>query len=304
MKQYSLFLLCGIAVSFGLAAQEDFSWWNEKQQWDGKTHWRHYIILSPAFMGPNALPVPEFRTAYLEDQLQLEAGGEAHFGKGDRTQNGYTALTIPMGEKVNILVFSSPLEYYRLDTLTRDERKSRDRDSKGFAWGDLYFGTRFKVLYKKERWPDISAGMYFRAPSGGKLSAARHTDTPGYYFNVEASRSIKTGGKLIQEWTPFLNLGFYVWQVMRDDNLQNDAFLFGAGLQMQTRNLQIEASSGGYQGYFKNGDAPLVVRLHISQKQQGGHKGYWRLRLQQGLFDFPYWSARLTYTFVLNPGNH
>lgn len=291
-----LFWLTSVSL---LSGQEDISWWNNKHQWDGTTHWRHYIILSPAFLGPNALPVPEFRPALLSERTILELGGEGHFSKGDQTQNLHTSLVIPLGEKANFLIFSSPIEHYKMDSLTRDERRSRHYYSEGYAYGDIYFGTRFYLWHKKEGIPDVTVGAYFRTPSGGKLSAARHTDTPGYYFSVEMSRTYKRKDQFFREITPFLNLGFYVWQLMRDDNLQNDAFLFGAGIKMSTKCLEMEGSAGGYQGYFHNGDAPLIVRLSLSQRKEK-RKGYWSLRLQHGLRDFPYSSGRVSYTFVLS----
>jgi hypothetical protein len=299
VRLHLLFTLLFLANIFPLHAQEDISWWNNKHQWDGTTHWRHYIILSPAFLGPNALPVPEFRPAHLSERSLLEMGGEGHFSKGDQTRNLHTSLVIPLGEKANFLIFSSPIEYYKLDSLTRDERRSRDYYSEGYAYGDLYFGTRFYLWHQRKATPDITAGAYFRTPSGGKLSAARHTDTPGYYFSVEISRNYQLTEGLFTKITPYLNLGFYVWQVMRDDNLQNDAFLYGAGVKMSTKSLEISSSAGGYQGYFHNGDAPLVLRLDIGQRREK-RKSFWNLRLQQGLRDFPYSSARGSYTFGLS----
>lgn len=119
---------------------------------------------------------------------------------------------------------------------------------------------------------------------------------------MEFSKTYTREDRLIREITPFLNLGCYVWQVMRDDNLQNDAFLFGAGIKMCTKGLEIESSAGGYQGYFHNGDAPLVVRLALGQRKEN-RRGYWNFRLQHGLRDFPYSSVRMSYTFVLSSEN-
>ncbi|TAE61269.1 MAG: hypothetical protein EAZ89_00720, partial [Bacteroidetes bacterium] len=50
-----LFLLLG--SNMALFAQ-DAAWWSQTVGWDGVSHWSRYIRTSPAYMGPNALPVP------------------------------------------------------------------------------------------------------------------------------------------------------------------------------------------------------------------------------------------------------
>ncbi|HDR67963.1 MAG TPA: hypothetical protein ENN61_02805, partial [Bacteroidaceae bacterium] len=48
-----------------LMGQVDYSWWNEKHNWDGVSNWTDYLIITPAYMGPNALPVPDLTDGIL-----------------------------------------------------------------------------------------------------------------------------------------------------------------------------------------------------------------------------------------------
>ncbi len=44
--------------------QNDYEWWNEAHNYDGYTHWTNYIIYSPYYLGPNALPVPGVKRGF------------------------------------------------------------------------------------------------------------------------------------------------------------------------------------------------------------------------------------------------
>lgn len=61
--------------------------------------------------------------------------------------------------------------------------------------------------------------------------------------------------------------GFYSYQTNRSDFLQNDAFLFGLGFQLETPLFVMENNLGGYLGYFGNGDQPVVLRTKILSRR-------------------------------------
>ena len=86
-------LLVGISVP---ADAQDYSWWNHKHQWDGITSWTDYMIVSPAFMGPNALPVPEIRKGMPEKSRSVEVAIDAHYSRGDQTGNLFSELNFPL----------------------------------------------------------------------------------------------------------------------------------------------------------------------------------------------------------------
>ena len=57
------------------------------RNWDGITHWSRYIVISPGFMGPNALPVPEIKKGIIENRIEFELSQQNHFSKHDKTFN-------------------------------------------------------------------------------------------------------------------------------------------------------------------------------------------------------------------------
>ena len=79
--------------------------------------------------------------------------------------------------------------------------------------------------------------------------------------------------------------GFYVWQTNQDRHFQDDAFLFGAGMEYNKRDWRIQLSSCAYFGYMQNGDQPLLIRLGAEKKI---NRSTAILRFQQGLHDFKY----------------
>ena len=56
-------MLC--CVSFFLSAQS-YTWWEETVHWDGVTPWERYIVFTPGFLGPNALPVPRVTNGSID----------------------------------------------------------------------------------------------------------------------------------------------------------------------------------------------------------------------------------------------
>ena len=65
---------------------------------------------------------------------------------------------------------------------------------------------------------------------------------------------------------PSLMLGFKVWQTNLDDQFQNDAFIFGLGLDVSNGSYAFQTSFRGYCGYLDNGDFPLVWDTRIRRQ--------------------------------------
>ncbi len=274
------------------AFSQDYTWWNNKHNWDGKTSWSRYIVLSPKFLGPNALPVPEIKNGSLSNMASFKMAYDNHFIKGETTHNGFFELYVPIQkDKISINVNIVPIEYYVMDTTIRDLRKSRDLDGKGFALGDLYFSTLIQILKDKKNLPDILLTVNLKTASGSNLEAARYTDTPGYFFDLSFGKKINRNGTFLKAIQPYAMTGFYVWQTRRDDYHQNDAFHFGLGLDMQFSKIELRNAVGGYFGYISNGDKPIVYRSSIISKFNSLFN--YELRFQQGFRDFRYTSIRL-----------
>ena len=290
---FTVFLLVTVVFS---SAQDDYSWWNNKHNWDGVTHWTRYLIYSPAYMGPNALPVPEIREGYLDKRISLESRAELNFSKGDNTQNLFLRLRFPFCKgRLAVELYGVPVEHFRMDTITRDERRGRFINAEGFAVGDLNIGTLIQILRDHGNWPDLLLGMTFRVPSGGNLGNARYTDAPGYFFDLSIGKSFNTRQKL--SIRPFVMGGFYVWHTNQDNLRQNDAFLYGVGLSLYNSYFECNIKYGGYLGYIGNGDAPMVLRANGLYKLKNIHI---KLGFQQGLNDFKYSTIRLGAIFYFH----
>jgi hypothetical protein len=280
-----LFLIC--TPSFG----QDYTWWNDKHQWDGKTPWNEYIITSAAYMGPNALPVPTIQNGQIPSKAYFQISGETHISIGDKTQNLQTELFLPLfSKRVGLHLSVVPIEYFKLDTLTRDLRRVRERSGEGFAYGDVYISTYIQLIENHLKWPDILVTINLNTASGNKLGNARFTDSPGYFFDMSFGKKLPLKGEVIQSLRPHLMLGFYAWQMHTTDYFQNDAFLYGFGLDWDRPKFDLKSSLGGYVGYIGNGDKPMVYRMKWQTKREKLFN--YSLSVQQGLKDFSYTSFR------------
>ncbi len=286
-------------LSFPLAGQTDYQWWNNKHDIDGSKYWTEYMVLSPKFMGPNALPVPEMFSGRIPTSHHFETGLEGHYSKGDRTANVYLSYNFPLySDKATLQVNYRPVEIYRTDTMTRDLRRSRELEPEGYSLGDFYISTLVQLIKDHDRLPDLMISANIKTASGNNLYAARHTDTPGYWFDATLGKKINGQGNLIQYHQLFLKAGFYSYQTYSRKHYQNDAFLYGAGMLTALRNINMIYQLTGYAGYFKNGDRPLVFRFIIESRATG--KTRFRYMLQQGIHDMNCTTLRCSILFNLN----
>ncbi|MCF8346187.1 MAG: hypothetical protein K9G38_03175 [Bacteroidales bacterium] len=282
---------------FHLKGQADYNWWNSKHDWDGTTHWTQYMILSPGYLGPNALPIPQMYTGKIPGGHTFEFGTEGHFSRGDQTGNIYLDYKLPLfTERAAINITYRPLEIYRTDTVTRDERRSREIDPSGVSLGDIYFSTYIQMLQGHAILPDIMLSANIKTASGTNLDGARHTDTPGYWFDVTAGKTFSLQYRPLRHLRIFGKAGFYVYQTFEINHYQNDAFLYGGGLEVGMIRMLIQHQLTGYTGYFYNGDRPLVYRFIVRNVKESGVS--YRLMFQQGLNDYSYSTLRLS--LVLN----
>jgi len=289
------FVLLFISILFcnkTYCQNDDYAWWVQKHNWDGVSGYSKYMTTTPAYMGPNALPVPQIKSGLINNKLEFELSLENHFSKGDNTSDLFAKLSVPLAKIVTVETYLVPIEYYKLDTLTRDERAARDYNCEGIAGGDFYFGTIIQIVKDHEKIPNIALGINFKTASGTTHRNARYTDAPGYFFDLSF-------GKVYKKNKTDINLygmiGFYSWQIYRGDYSQNDAFLFGAGIDLSFKNIIFSNSCGGYAGYIGNGDKPLVYRCNIGTENK---KFNYKLKYQLGLNDFNY--QTLAFSVIFN----
>lgn len=286
--RYILFLL--VLVSTGhLSCAQDYTWWNNKHNWDGITPWQNYMTLSSKYTGPNCLPVPEITKGILPKHSFLEVGIAGHKSTGDQTVNGVLNTIIKAGEKAALGIYFVPYEVYDMDTNTsRNIRNTRDYDGQGNSIGDVYISGYYQVLKHHRYIPDILLTFGVKTASGNNLEAARFTDAPGYFFNLSIGRTIPVkllGFKTIRH---YVMAGMYVWQTYSSKYKQDDAVHYGAGIELTHQHFIVEEQIGGYFGYIDNGDRPFVSRLSIRSNTNSLFN--FKLLYQQGFADAPYTS--------------
>jgi len=288
-----LFLILIVLLFQGkVLLSQDFSWWNQKHNYDGTKEWADYIIIAPGYMGPNALPVPDGRNGILRNSANLEISYENHFSRGDKTKNIYTEIYTPLySDRVALQINIVPVEFYKMDTITRDIRRAREYDGEGIANGDFYIGTFIQLIKEVKYLPDVLVSINLKTASGTKLSDARYTDAPAYFFDVSMGKDFKLPWQFVNSIRPYILTGFYCWQTHRDDYFQNDAKMFGLGLLMKFPGIEVDNYWGGYKGYLYDGDRPMIIRTTLNSKFNS--KINYKIMYQKGLRDFDYTSVRV-----------
>lgn len=272
-------------------------WWNIKHGWQtGMPGWRMMIHITPGYLGPNALPVPEIKKGIVVQGNNLEFGMDMHFRTGDPTQNISGKYYRSFADnKIAIEVWGVMLEHYAMSDTVRDERIARDKDGKGIAVGDLYFATMIQLV-KDRKFPDTMLRMAGRTASGGHLDAARYSDSPGYFFDLSFSKSYPSaGGQMAVR--PYATLGFYSWQTNDELNLQNDALLYGAGAECKWSAWTLSNTLGGYSGYKHERDRPMVYTFDLVHKLK---RNAVRFQYLCGIRDWTYQTFKFSY--IINLG--
>ena len=288
-----IFILFCIFPFFGFS--EDYIWWNIKHGWEpGKPGWRNYIHITPGYLGPNALPVPDVKKGVVPLGANLEFGLDFHFMAGDPTQNIFAKYYRSFAEgKIAFEFYGVVAEHYAMSEFIRDERIARDFDGKGIANGDLYFSTLIQVV-KGRKFPDTMFRMAGKTASGNQLEGARNTDSPGYFFDFSFSKEY-AGRNEKMTFLPFASFGFYSWQTNDEANLQNDAWMYGLGTDLEWSKWTVSNSLSGYSGYKKERDRPMVytfdLKHHLKNKTI-------RLQYLHGLRDWTYKTVKLS--LILN----
>jgi hypothetical protein len=261
--------------------------WEQVVNWDGVSHWSRYMITLPAFQGPNSLPVPQVGNGHIDSNSYIGVSGAFHFMEGDHTQNivvnGHLAL---VKDVVGVELTWIPCERYNMSTALKEKRHVYYEfwnDKK--AAGDLLLNTNFRLLKKWAPVMDLILQIGYRMPSGTDYGTARYSDGPGYHFAINMGKPLNKAKTL--KLTAMA--GFLVWQIESDIFKQDDAFLFGGGLEYRKKNFSLQTNVAGYLGYLeKQGDKPVVFRARAEQQLK---KMKLVLGFQQGLNDFEYSSV-------------
>lgn len=290
MKNFFL-VICFSLIALASNAQKDWAWWNNQHGWEvGDPGWRNWMIISPGYFGPNALPVPEVKRGFLSKESEFEITASSHFLSGDPTQDISGKAYVPFAEgKIAVEVYGVIAEKYAYTDEIRNKRFSRDEDGEGMAIGDFYFSTLIQVA-KDRKFPNTMLRLAAKTASGGNLEGARFADTPAYFLDFSFSKEYGQKENLL--FRPHVMLGFYSWQTNDELNLQNDALLYGVGTDFVKNMWRFTSSWSGYYGYKDNGDRPM--QLNFELRKDYNHKAF-RVQYQHGLHDWLYKTVRFSF---------
>jgi hypothetical protein len=255
--------------------------------------WRNMMYLSPGYLGPNALPVPEMKKGIIPETVEIETAFSAHFHPGDPTRDFSARFFYPVANgKMAFEAYGVALEQYMYSEEIRNQRISRDKDGKGIAVGDFYFSVLIQ-LCKNRKFPNTMLRLACKTASGDAY-AARYTDTPGYFFDFSSSRDFFLSQK--STLRPFASFGFYSWQTYNEATPQNDAFMYGLGADYLLRQWLISANLSGYSGYLKLKDQPRVLTFETRYDWKSVAL---RGQFLYGLHDWTYKTIRLSFIWKL-----
>lgn len=276
-----------------LSFSQSLEWWRNNVHWDGVTRWEKYIIVSPKYLGPNALSVPLINNGSIDSLTSFGVTANAHFSHGDNTQN--LALYGNYTTKNNTISVDMQFVPYEMFQMSHEKKTERNVYYENYndkhTVGDVIANTTFHILQKKRDKFQLALRFGFRMASGGHLGAARYADVPGYWIDGGCGIPFKN-----PEWKWIGMAGFFVWQTNVDYLRQDDAFLYGSGIEWNHKGFRLQGYGAGYVGYKKNGDRPVLLRLNLEKAKNG--KVY-IFRLQQGLHDFAYFTAEAGAKFIL-----
>lgn len=258
--------------------------------------WRDSIanlVYTPKYFGPNAFPIPEVHSGTLSQEYEVELRYDFHDGKGDKTQDVYGRVYLPFGNKAALEVSGVIRETYETTEEVRIERSAACTTPSRNCRGDVIVTGMFQAL-KSEKYVDAMLLFGLKTASGNLLSDARYTDAASYWFSANIGKDIFKN----QERNKYVRLscmmGFYCYMTNNIVHRQNDAWIAGGGIQSRYRNFFLDADIRGFEGYWSNGDQPLLLLSKLKYKYSH-HSVYFRY--QYGVHDYPYQTFSGGYIF-------
>ena len=291
MRSLLLAVLSCCCLPIFSSAQSN-TWWEETVHWDGVTPWERYIVFTPGFLGPNALPVPRLTNGSVDSVNSFGLSGHFYFSRDDQTQDiALYANYCLVKNKISFDVFWVPVEHFTMGHELKTERHVFPiHYYDHYANGDLHLNTNIQLFNNKAKKIQSALRIGYRFPTS-EIGAARFTDAPGYYFDVSFAKGFNSHPAL--KWIAMA--GGYFWQAEIRRHPQDDAFLFGTGFEWNKKNLKIQTSVSGYLGYFyRMRDKPILFRAGFDKIIK---RKILFFQFQQGLHNFNYTSAELGLKF-------
>ena len=290
MRRLYLTCLCFLIVLNGFAQTR--AHWEQVVHWDGVSDWSRYMITLPGYQGPNSLPVPSIANGSIDSTTYLSLAGDLHFSKGDNTQNPilYGNLCL-VKDLISFDMMFVPCEHYDMTPAMKDKRHVYSKFyNDNSAVGDVHLSTRFQIFNKWRKHIQLALRIGYRFPSGNGFGAARYSDGPGYFFDASFGKPFRNTK---WKWTGMA--GFYVWQIESDVFNQDDAFMFGTGLEYADKGWLVKGGFAGYLGYiYHSGDKPMVLRASVEKRIKNAS---YFTSLQRGIHDFTYTSVEAGFRY-------
>ena len=245
--------------------------------------------VAPAFFGPNAFPVPDMSDGQTSSQLRIELAADGYFSyEKSRTVDFFARLRLPLFTRwANLAVWMPVYEWYS------------QADGTGSGVGDVYLTTDIQILHNEwfrsgntQYIPQMTIRAGVKTASGEQFNRARHYDCPGYFFDL-------TMGQTIPIKKIHLNLagtvGFLCWQTA--NARQNDAVMYGIRAKLVHPYFSFLAEWGGYVGWERYGDAPMVIKLRATGIIKGLEPF---VQYQYGINDYPFHQVRVGLAYSFN----
>lgn len=297
MKRVGLVLLLLLLTARVGWSQEPPTWWQGIHNYNPSKSWYEYMTYSTSYFGPNALPVPELYDGRVPLKSVAEISTDAFWGFGDQTQSLSLRLGwVPMPGRLSFSAWGVLAERYRTTRAVRDARASQIESGSGNVLiGDFYLSSMIRLLEEKIHWPTLNLEFVLKTASSKTPIDARFMDTPGYWFNLAAGKSIRLKSSWLDELRFVGNVGFLCYQL--NGFHQNDAPMYGGKVLLKTGKLQLDAGVHGYSGWVQNGDKPLVLRSGFQYDL--GNKSFF-VHFQHAFRDYPFRRLQLGFKFDLD----
>ncbi len=252
------------------------------------------LIYTPKYFGPNAFPIPEVRSGKISDKYEVELRYDYHYSKGDQTQDLFGRIFVPFGKGIAALDVSwIPVENYKTSEAIAKERNAANTKPNGSVHGDVVVIAMFQ-LWKNKKWFDAETSLGLKTASGNMLVDARHTDAANYWFDLHIGRDLLLNEKQKINLRLAAMSGFYCYMTNNLVHRQNDTWMLGGGIKFQIKNVFLDADFRGFQGYWDQGDHPLLfqTKLKYAYKNQAIY-----FRYRDGMDDYTYQTYSGGYVF-------
>lgn len=262
-------------------------------------NWSMKTKIAPAYFGPNAFQVPEMLDGRTSQELRISLSADHYAGMlttfgGDVTSSFSAKVVIPLfSSRVNIAFWMPVVEYYRTNAEVNEIRRlPYTYDLEGWDSGDLYVSTDIQLFTQQLHGADIAIRAAIKTASGNTYALARYYDAPGYFFDAAIGRDLVSSDRTVLRLAA--SSGFLCWQT--DVGRQNDAVMYGAQASLKQGALTLKAEFGGYVGWERDGDCPMVISTMLSY---AFNHLFLRAQYKEGLADWPFrqFSLGVTYCY-------